>query len=170
MLFEGDATWCARCKSVVHRDCLGKAGGNCPSCRQAYDPAEAHFVFSRLCPDCFRPTNGREPKCRVCGARTHWDNQQEYDDFLEQMKDTSRVCALRKEAKVERCRLQVAGCRQSSTNGQLRFLNESCARARWRAGCASNMLQGSWFVLADEPGKPRVAWCCCAGSSITRSE
>src|SRR6266481_5527684 len=95
VLIDCDATWCARCSSVLHRDCLSQGDGRCPTCLSAYEPPETHFVFSRVCPECFRPTNPPRPHCSACVARTRWDTQADYNNFVEQMKDTSRVYALR---------------------------------------------------------------------------
>jgi hypothetical protein len=95
VLLDSDASWCARCASVLHRECLEQANGICPSCQKPYEAPEGRFVFSRDCPECFRFMSQPEPHCRTCGARTRWDTQADYDDFLEEMKDTSRVCVLR---------------------------------------------------------------------------
>jgi hypothetical protein len=90
-----DATWCARCSTVVHGACLIKANEVCPTCRTAYDRPEGHFVFSRQCPECSRPNDPPQPRCRACGAATRWDTPADYNDFLAHMKDTSRVYGLR---------------------------------------------------------------------------
>jgi hypothetical protein len=95
VLFDADATWCARCKTVVHQNCLTEAGAVCPSCKRVYENPENRFVFSQMCPACFRPTNPPEPHCSACHTRTQWDTQADYDDFLAHMKDTSHVCVLR---------------------------------------------------------------------------
>lgn len=93
--FESDATWCARCSTVVHCECLAKAGLICPACHRTYDRPESHFVVSKECPECFRPNNPPQARCAFCGARTRWDTQAAYDGFLDHMKDTSRICAVR---------------------------------------------------------------------------
>src|SRR5258708_35909770 len=95
VLFDADATWCARCSTVIHRLCLTTADGICPICQRAYDRPECHFVFSQQCPECFRPNDPPQPQCGSCAARTRWDTQAAYDDFMAHMKDTSRVCFLR---------------------------------------------------------------------------
>ncbi len=95
VLLDSEATWCAHCASVLHRECLDQAKGVCPSCHGPYEAPEGRFVFSRACPECFRPMSQPQRQCETCGARTRWDTQAAYDDFLEEMKDTSRVCVLR---------------------------------------------------------------------------
>ena len=100
VLLDADATWCARCASVLHLECLNKASGICPSCQQAYSPPEGKFVFSHVCPECFRPTSPPEPSCMGCHARTRWDTQPDYDNFVAHMKDASQVCLLRGSAEL----------------------------------------------------------------------
>jgi hypothetical protein len=95
VLLDSDATWCARCSTVIHRPCLASADGICPACHKTYDEPESHFVFSSLCPVCFRPNNPPQAQCRSCAARTRWDTQVAYNDFKAHMKDTSRVYILR---------------------------------------------------------------------------
>ena len=97
ILVDRDATWCARCSTVFHRHCLAKSDEICPTCHRAYDKPEGHFVFSQLCPECFRPNEPPQPQCASCAARTQWDTQDAYLAFVEHMKDTSRlhfVCGL----------------------------------------------------------------------------
>src|SRR5262245_9614314 len=93
--FDSDATWCARCSTVLHRQCLEQANAICPACKLAYDPPESHFVFSQQCPECFRLNDPPQPQCGRCAARTRWDTQAAYDEFMAHMKDASRVRALR---------------------------------------------------------------------------
>jgi hypothetical protein len=95
VMFDSDATWCARCATVIHRECLTRANEICPACQQAYDRPEAHFIMSQQCPECFRRNDPPQAQCASCAARTRWDTQSAYDDFLAHMKDTSRVCVLR---------------------------------------------------------------------------
>ena len=93
VVLDADATWCARCTSVVHRDCLAKSDGICPTCRKTLDHPEAYFVFSKLCPECFRPNDPPQPVCPRCLTRTRWDNQPAYDHFVAGLRDTARDCA-----------------------------------------------------------------------------
>ena len=95
VMVDSDATWCAGCSSVIHSRCLAAADEICPTCHKAYDRPEDHFVFSQQCPECFRLNDPKQPQCASCAARTRWDTQAAYDDFLAHMKDTSRVCVLR---------------------------------------------------------------------------
>ena len=95
VLFDSDATWCARCSSVMHSTCLATASDMCPVCHKAYDQPESHFVFSEQCPECFRPNNPTRPQCGSCSARTRWDTQAAYEDFLAYMKNGSRIRFLR---------------------------------------------------------------------------
>ena len=100
ILLESDGTWCARCTTVLHRECLSAAGNACPSCHRAYDPPDGYFVFSRVCPECFSANDPPKPSCAACRARTRWDNQADYDNFLAHMKDTSRVYMLQGAAEI----------------------------------------------------------------------
>lgn len=95
VVFDSDATWCARCSTVIHCRCLVSADEICPICRRAYDRPEVHFVFSQQCPECFRTNDPPQHRCRACTARTRWDTQVAYEDFMAHMKDTSQVCVLR---------------------------------------------------------------------------
>lgn len=95
ILLDSDATWCASCSTVFHRGCLAKAHGICVTCHRAYESPERNFVFSQKCPECFRVNEPAEPRCANCGARTQWDTEAAYQDFLAHMKDTARVCVLR---------------------------------------------------------------------------
>jgi len=100
VLVESDATWCARCGTVLHCECLARASEVCPACQRTYDRPEAHFMLSQQCPECFRPNNPPQAQCASCAARTRWDTRAAYDDYLAHMKDTSRVCVLRGIAKL----------------------------------------------------------------------
>lgn len=80
-----EASWCARCKTVVHLECLTGNGNFCPSCQTTIDRAEAHFVFSRKCPDCFAPNLPPVERCRVCGEWTRWDDEASYRQFTIRM-------------------------------------------------------------------------------------
>lgn len=92
---EADATWCARCSTVMHNQCLSRAEEICPTCGKFYDKPESYFVFSKMCPECFRPNNPPQSRCSRCAARTRWDTQSAYQQFLAYMKDTSQVCMFR---------------------------------------------------------------------------
>ena len=95
VLVDSDATWCARCLTVIHRRCLAASNEICPTCHTAYDRPEVHFVFSRQCPECFRANDPPGAQCGSCATRTRWDTQTAYDDFMAHMKDAARVCFLR---------------------------------------------------------------------------
>lgn len=95
VMLAADATWCARCSSVIHIECLSRAEGICPTCLKLYDKPETYFVFSQMCPECFRPNNPPQARCARCSAGTRWDTQAAYEQFLAHMKDTSQVCMLR---------------------------------------------------------------------------
>src|SRR5689334_14184099 len=95
VLVDSDATWCARCATVLHCKCLAAAGGTCPVCRAPYDQPERHFVFSQECPECFEPNNPSQPHCTACAASTRWDNQAAFDTFLAHLKETARLYLLR---------------------------------------------------------------------------
>src|SRR5690349_7009080 len=93
--FEPDATWCAACKSVFHRDCLAQVDSLCPSCKRHYDAPESHFVFSDYCPECMASNNPPHAQCRFCHARTQWDTQQDYEVFVEDMSGVAHIRFLR---------------------------------------------------------------------------
>ena len=95
VLVDPDATWCARCSTVMHCQCLATAAGICPVCQTVYDRPESHFVFSQQCPECFQPNDPPQPQCGSCATRTRWDNQAGYADFMAHMRNTARVCFLR---------------------------------------------------------------------------
>ena len=90
VLIESDATWCARCATVLHRDCLTAADNLCPRCARGYDAPEGHFVYSKKCPECFRLNDPPRDQCAACGAGTRWDSPAAYDEFRAYMKGTSR--------------------------------------------------------------------------------
>jgi hypothetical protein len=93
--FESDATWCASCKAVIHRDCLSQHDHLCPTCKRPYDPPESHFVFSKFCPECMKLNEPPQPQCSVCHARTQWDTKNDYEQFVTQMKGVAHVRFLR---------------------------------------------------------------------------
>lgn len=80
-----EATWCVRCKTVMHLHCLSANGEICPACDQVIDRAEAHFVYSRKCPECFAPNDPPLDRCTKCGAWTRWENVESYRQFVIQM-------------------------------------------------------------------------------------
>src|SRR5689334_15048286 len=63
VLFDSDATWCAPCTTVIHKGCLTRANDICPSCQRTYEAPESLFVFSQVCPECFRPTKPATADC-----------------------------------------------------------------------------------------------------------
>src|SRR5215203_5299462 len=89
VLFDSDATWCAECSTIFHRDCIAGANALCPSCRVAYAPPERRFTYSRFCPECMRPNQPTVSHCAGCGARTHWDTAGDYERFVTHMRETS---------------------------------------------------------------------------------
>ena len=90
VLIESDATWCARCSTVMHRDCLTAADNLCPRCTRGYDAPESHFVYSKKCPECFRLNDPPRDRCGWCKAGTRWDSPAAYDEFRAHMRRTSR--------------------------------------------------------------------------------
>ena len=94
ILLESDGTWCARCETVMHRDCLTAAGNVCPRCAGAYDAPEGHFVYSKRCPECFRLNDPPRARCAGCEAGTRWDSPDAYAAFRKHMKRTSIRSAL----------------------------------------------------------------------------
>lgn len=95
ILFDPDATWCARCSAVFHRECIARADTPCPSCRRPYEPPERRFTYSRFCPECMRPNLPTEAHCVNCGARTRWDTTGDYERFVAHMRETARWYQLR---------------------------------------------------------------------------
>src|SRR5206468_11953060 len=67
IMLEAEATWCAGCMSVFHKDCLAKSETICPRCGRHYDPPERHFVFSQFCPESAQ-TSMRLPKSSPAAA------------------------------------------------------------------------------------------------------
>jgi len=95
VLLASEATWCARCSSILHSKCIAAAQLVCPVCHREYERPEAHFVRSVQCPICLRANEPSGPRCKSCGAGTQWDNQTDYEDFVAHMKDEARIRALR---------------------------------------------------------------------------
>lgn len=93
--FEADATWCGACTTIFHHICISQRDNNCPNCKRRYDPPESHFVFSEFCPVCLNRSDSPQLKCNLCRARTQWDTQEDYDEFVAQMKDVGRTRMLR---------------------------------------------------------------------------
>lgn len=94
VLFDPDATWCARCSVIFHRSCIGTADGICPTCRKTYERPESCFAFSRFCPECMQPNQPASARCSACGAVTRWDTAADYQQFVEHMRSTSRLYQL----------------------------------------------------------------------------
>ena len=94
-MVDADATWCARCGAVLHRNCLQRADTICPSCRRVYDSPERHFVYSRFCPECMQLNDPPKTCCVACGAGTQWDTPTDYERFVKHMTQTARSRLLR---------------------------------------------------------------------------
>src|SRR5262249_32432303 len=95
ILVTGDATWCASCATVFHRNCLARVDTICPTCRRSYERPEPHFAFSQYCPECMRPNEPPQEQCASCGAGTRWDTRADYERFVAYMKATARRRLLR---------------------------------------------------------------------------
>jgi len=93
--FEPDGTWCGACKTVFHHVCISQRNNNCPNCNRRYDPPESHFVFSKLCPEGLNRNDSPQLQCNPCHARTQWDTQEDFDQFVAHMKDVARARLLR---------------------------------------------------------------------------
>jgi hypothetical protein len=87
---DSDATWCARCKTVIHNACLELDKHQCPKCGTAYDPPDHHFVFSAVCPACFSPQAPSSARCKHCGKGTRWDDEGAYGEFTKQIRRAAR--------------------------------------------------------------------------------
>lgn len=87
-----EATWCARCQSVLHHSCLEAASGHCPKCEASYDEPSSHFQYSTLCPRCLHPNEPPKADCTKCNARTCWDTRQEYESFVSQVRSHGSRC------------------------------------------------------------------------------
>jgi hypothetical protein len=94
-MVENEATWCAGCWTVFHRDCLARADTICIVCRRTYDSPERHFVYSQFCPECMQPNDPPQAQCSACRAATRWDTRADYDRFLIHMKQTARMRLVR---------------------------------------------------------------------------
>jgi hypothetical protein len=81
---EINGTWCAKCGSKFHRDCLNKLQGHCTTCKQEYSPPELLFKYSLHCPECMHSTGGIRKDCPQCFTRTCWDTQEDYNMFRKQ--------------------------------------------------------------------------------------
>ena len=95
IVFDLDASWCAGCSAIFHLQCIENSAEKCPTCQQRYERPETKFVFSQQCPECFQLNEPTHSRCVQCGAGTQWDTRLAYEDFLAQMKDTSRICLFR---------------------------------------------------------------------------
>jgi len=78
---DSDATWCARCQTVIHKTCLEGSGNTCPQCKTAYEPPSSRFVYSAVCPVCEAANPGSAARCARCKASTRWDTRAAYDRF-----------------------------------------------------------------------------------------
>jgi hypothetical protein len=95
ILLDADGTWCARCKSVLHRNCLIQADSVCPKCAQTYDKPENYFKLSEYCPECMRKNEPATERCPRCHTATCWDTVAGYQAFLEHMKDSAAVARIK---------------------------------------------------------------------------
>ena len=95
IVFDSDAKWCSRCSTIFHKQCIAMSSEICPVCNRICESPERHFVFSQQCPECFRVNKLSQAQCGFCGARTRWDTDVAYNEFLAHMKDTSRVCMIK---------------------------------------------------------------------------
>jgi hypothetical protein len=95
ILLDIEATWCAECSTIFHRNCVANAAGICPKCHRSYEAPERRFVYSRFCPECMRPNQPAEANCAGCGAPTRWDTTSDYERFVAHMRKTSREYRLR---------------------------------------------------------------------------
>ena len=95
ILFDGDATWCGRCKASYHTACVDSAEFQCLQCRQPFLAANTLFVFSKSCPECFAENGPPQETCRKCGALTRWDTAEEYAAFQEHAQKTARDVLVR---------------------------------------------------------------------------
>ncbi len=86
---DAESTGCYSCKSFFHNDCLIDSGGQCSFCNHSVDPIEAHFVYSKLCPECVAPIHGYQDRCNSCGAWTRWDDRVAYETFVAEHRKTS---------------------------------------------------------------------------------
>lgn len=81
IVVQGDATWCARCKTVLHRACLEDADLACPGCRQTYDAPEGYFVNSARCAECGQDSGVEVSVCPDCKRDKSFENQAAYESF-----------------------------------------------------------------------------------------
>src|SRR4030095_6737885 len=79
VVLQAEATACARCKSVAHKDCLQDAGGLCPTCRTVWLNLAEVVTYSQRCPSCGATTSAvRRGLCGTCGSQTAWDTHGDY--------------------------------------------------------------------------------------------
>ncbi len=93
ILLHTEGTWCARCQAPHHISCA-RPGTVCAQCHQTIDPPEAYFVYSQICPECFRPNTPPKSACERCGAVTRWDTKTEYESFRREVAAASRTYLL----------------------------------------------------------------------------
>jgi hypothetical protein len=89
VLLDSDGTWCARCFTIFHRECIVRVDSACSACHKAYEPPERQFAYSRFCPECMKPNEPVGACCVSCGARTCWDSVADYQRFVAPMRETS---------------------------------------------------------------------------------
>jgi hypothetical protein len=90
ILFESEGTWCARCRTQVHTDCLSARGRICPVCVKEFDDPKGHVRYSLRCPACRARNDPPDRNCRVCGNQTAWESEANYLVFKEHVRRSSR--------------------------------------------------------------------------------
>ena len=78
-------TFCARCETPLHKECLIERNGICPFCVQPLEPSEKHYHYSKLCSRCGTLNTPSKNECRKCGNTTRWDTEKEYDAFRKEV-------------------------------------------------------------------------------------
>src|SRR3954463_8646980 len=81
LLLATEGTWCARCKTAVHNDCLGTHNGMCPECRQKLDHPQKYFFYAKVCSVCGVSNIPPMKNCDYCQNKTVWDTEEEYRTF-----------------------------------------------------------------------------------------
>jgi hypothetical protein len=81
VLLAAEGTWCARCKTAVHKECLGTRNGMCPECRVKLDDPEKYFYYSKVCSMCGTSNVPPTKNCDYCLNQTVWDTEEEYAFF-----------------------------------------------------------------------------------------
>jgi len=79
VVLQAEATACARCKSVAHKNCLQDAANACPACHTAWLNSGDLVVYSKRCPSCGAVTSAaRSRSCSKCGGQTAWESHPDY--------------------------------------------------------------------------------------------